>query len=70
MAGQGLTPALAGALAGALGAAATMAVAGAATALTALALRGPLTSRVRPLPAEIRPAVDVEDLAGDVPGGR
>ena len=50
MGGQGLTPALAGALAGAIGAAAAMAVAGAATALTALALRGPLTGRVRPLP--------------------
>ena len=46
MGGQGLTPALAGALAGAVGAAAAMAVAGAATALTALALRGPLTGRV------------------------
>ena len=70
MGGQGLTPALAGALAGAIGAAAAMAVAGAATALTALALRGPLTGRVRPLPAEVRAAVDVEDLAGDVPGAR
>ena len=70
MGGQGLTPALAGALAGAIGAAAAMAVAGAATALTALALRGPLTGRVRPLPAEVRAAVDVEDLAGDVPSAR
>jgi predicted MFS family arabinose efflux permease len=69
MAGQGLTPALAGALAGPLGAAAAMAVAGAATALTALALRGPLTGRIRPLPAEVRPAVDVEELAVE-PGRR
>jgi predicted MFS family arabinose efflux permease len=48
MGGQGLTPAVAGALAGAVGAAAAMAVAGAATALAALALRGPLTGRSRP----------------------
>jgi len=47
MGGQGLTPAVAGALAGAVGAAAAMAVAGAATALAALALRGPLTGRSR-----------------------
>ena len=45
MGGQGLTPAVAGALAGAVGAAAAMAVAGAATAVAALALRGPLTGR-------------------------
>jgi len=45
MGGQGLTPAVAGALAGAAGAAAAMAVAGAATVLAALALRGPLTGR-------------------------
>jgi predicted MFS family arabinose efflux permease len=49
MGGQGLTPAVAGALAGAVGAAAAMAVAGAATALAALALRGPLTGR-NPVP--------------------
>ena len=74
MGGQGLTPALAGALAGALGAAAAMAVAGAATVLAALALRGPLTGTIigsaPSLPAEVRAAVDVDDLAGDVPGGR
>ena len=70
MGGQGLTPALAGALAGTLGAAAAMAVAGAATAAVALALRGSLAGRVRPLPAEVRAAVDVQDLAGNVPGGR
>ena len=53
MAGQGLTPALAGALAGPLGAAAAMAVAGAATVLAALSLRRPLTPDVRrpPLPS-------------------
>ena len=45
MAGQGLTPALVGALAGGIGAAAAMAVAGTATALAALALRGALTGR-------------------------
>jgi len=45
MGGQGLTPVVAGALAGAAGAAAAMAVAGAATVLAALALRGPLTGR-------------------------
>jgi MFS family permease len=45
MAGQGLTPALAGALAGPLGAAAAMAVAGAATILAALSLRRPLTGQ-------------------------
>jgi len=45
MGGQGLTPAVAGALAGAAGAGAAMAVAGAATVLAALALRGPLTGR-------------------------
>ena len=49
MGGQGLTPAVAGALAGAVGAAAAMAVAGAATAVAALALRGPLTGR-NPVP--------------------
>ncbi len=43
MAGQGLTPTAAGALAGALGAATVMAIAGAATILAALALRRPLT---------------------------
>jgi hypothetical protein len=74
MAGQGLTPALAGALAGAFGAATAMAVAGLATALAALALRGPLTGRTpapaAPLPAEVGAAVDVDDLAGEMPGGR
>jgi MFS family permease len=48
MGGQGLTPAVAGALAGTVGAAAAMAVAGAATAMAALALRGPLTGRISP----------------------
>ena len=45
MGGQGLTPAVAGALAGGVGAAAAMAAAGTATVLAALALRGPLTGR-------------------------
>jgi predicted MFS family arabinose efflux permease len=45
MGGQGLTPVIAGALAGAAGAAAAMAVAGTATVLAALALHGPLTGR-------------------------
>jgi MFS family permease len=45
MGGQGLIPVAAGALAGALGAAPAMAVAGAATILAALALRRPLTGR-------------------------
>jgi MFS family permease len=54
MGGQGLTPALAGALAGALGAAAAMAVAGAATVLAAIALRGPLTGRRPELPGRVR----------------
>jgi len=70
MAGQGLTPALAGALAGPFGAAAAMAVAGAATILAALSLRRPLTGRPPSLPAEVRTAVDVADLAGDVPSSR
>jgi len=43
MGGQGLTPAIAGALAGAAGVAAAMAVAGTATVVAALTLRGPLT---------------------------
>ena len=47
MGGQGLTPAVAGALAGSVGAAAAMAVAGAATVLAALALRGPLAGRIK-----------------------
>ena len=79
MGGQGLTPALAGALAGAIGAAAAMAVAGAATALTALALRGPLTGRVRPQPPpapRVTPASarrSISGVKGPVPppiGGR
>jgi len=45
MGGQGLTPAVAGALAGLLGAAPAMTLAGAATVLAAVALRGPLTGR-------------------------
>jgi MFS family permease len=48
MGGQGLTPAVTGALAGALGAGAGMAIAGAATIAAALALRGPLTGRGTP----------------------
>ena len=47
MGGQGLTPAVAGALAGSVGAAAAMAAAGAATVLAALAFRGPLTGRIK-----------------------
>jgi NaMN:DMB phosphoribosyltransferase len=42
MGGQGLVPVAAGALAGALGAAPAMAIAGGATILAALALRRPL----------------------------
>ena len=52
MGGQGLTPAVAGALAGGVGAAAAMAAAGAATLLAALALRGPLTGRSPGLPVK------------------
>jgi MFS family permease len=48
MGGQGLTPAVTGALAGVLGAGAGMAIAGAATIAAALALRGPLTGRGTP----------------------
>jgi predicted MFS family arabinose efflux permease len=47
MGGQGLTPAVAGALAGSVGAAAAMAAAGAATILAAVAFRGPLTGRIK-----------------------
>jgi MFS family permease len=47
MGGQGLTPAVTGALAGALGPGPGMAIAGAATIAAALALRGPLTGRDR-----------------------
>lgn len=43
MGGQGLTPAVTGAVAGVLGAGAGMAIAGAATIAAALALRGHLT---------------------------
>jgi hypothetical protein len=46
MGGQGLTPAVTGALAGAIGAAPAMAIAGTATVLAALALRSPLTGRM------------------------
>jgi len=45
MGGQGLTPSAAGGLALAVGAGPAMAIAGAATILAALALRGPLTGR-------------------------
>jgi MFS family permease len=48
MGGQGLTPAVTGVLAGALGAGAGMAIAGAATIVAAIALRGPLTGRGTP----------------------
>jgi MFS family permease len=48
MGGQGLIPPLAGALASALGAAPAMAIAGAATVITALALRAPLTGHPAP----------------------
>ena len=44
MGGQGLIPVAAGTLAGPLGTAPAMAIAGAATILAALALRGPLTA--------------------------
>jgi predicted MFS family arabinose efflux permease len=47
MGGQGLTPAIAGALAGSVGAAAAMAAAGAATVLAALVFRRPLTGRIK-----------------------
>ena len=47
MGGQGLTPVVAGALAGSVGAAVAMAAAGAATVLAALAFRGPLTGRIK-----------------------
>ncbi len=50
MGGQGLAPAVIGALGGALGAGAAMTIAGAATILAALALRGPLRA------ASARPA--------------
>jgi MFS family permease len=49
MGGQGLTPAVAGVLAGVLGAGGGMAIAGAATIATALVLRGPLTGRGDPV---------------------
>jgi MFS family permease len=45
MGGQGLIPAVTGALAGVLGAGTSMAIAGAATIAVALALHGPLTGR-------------------------
>jgi hypothetical protein len=48
MGGQGLVPAVAGALAGVLGAGAGMAIAGAATIAAALALHDPLTGRGTP----------------------
>jgi MFS family permease len=48
MGGQGLTPAVTGALAGVLGAGTGMAIAGAATIAAALALHGPLTGRGTP----------------------
>ncbi len=48
MGGQGLIPAVTGALAGTLGAGPAMAIAGAATIVAALVLRGPLTGRATP----------------------
>jgi hypothetical protein len=48
MGGQGLIPAVTGALAGVLGAGAGMAIAGAATIAAALVLHGPLTGRGTP----------------------
>ena len=45
MGGQGLIPVAAGALAGTLGAASAMAIAGAVTILAALALRRPLKAK-------------------------
>jgi predicted MFS family arabinose efflux permease len=67
MTGQGLIPPVAGGLAAAFGAGPAMAVAGAATILAALLLRGPLTGRASS-PAEVGAAVDVDDLPGKVSG--
>jgi predicted MFS family arabinose efflux permease len=68
MTGQGLIPPAAGGLAAAFGAGPAMAVAGAVTILAALLLRRPLTGRASS-PPEIRAAVDVDDLPGEMPGG-
>ena len=69
MTGQGLIPPVAGGLAAVSGAGPAMAAAGAVTILAALLLRAPLTGRTSS-PAEIGPAVDVDDLPGEVPGRR
>jgi predicted MFS family arabinose efflux permease len=61
MGGQGLTPAVTGALAGVLGAGTGMAIAGAATIAAAVVLRGPLAGRpapgkaLSPPPKDLRP---------------
>jgi predicted MFS family arabinose efflux permease len=62
MGGQGLLPALAGAVAVAVGAGPAMALAGLATILAVLALRRPLTPA---LLARSGAAVDTDDLDGD-----
>lgn len=67
MGGQGLFPTAAGGLASAFGAGVAIAVAGAATVLAALVLRGPLTGRTSS-PAQVGAAIDVDDLSGDLPG--
>jgi len=69
MTGQGLIPPVAGGLAALSGAGPAMAAVGAVTILAALLLRAPLTGRTSS-PAEIGPAVDVDDLPGEVPGRR
>jgi predicted MFS family arabinose efflux permease len=69
MTGQGLVPPVAGGLAAVSGAGPAMAAAGAVTILAALLLRAPLTGRTSS-PAEVGPAVDVDDLPGEVPGRR
>jgi predicted MFS family arabinose efflux permease len=69
MTGQGLVPPVAGGLAALSGAGPAMAAAGAVTILAALLLRASLTGRTSS-PAEVGPAVDVDDLPGEVPGRR
>jgi predicted MFS family arabinose efflux permease len=69
MTGQGLIPPVAGGLAALSGAGPAMAAAGAVTILAALLLRAPLAGRTSS-PAEVGPAVDVDDLPGEVPGRR
>jgi hypothetical protein len=65
VAGQGLIPVAAGALAGALGTAPAMAIAGAATILAALALRRPLT---RPPRVTAMTETCLQRANRDVPG--